>query len=56
MTYATSPIKRTRATHAEMERRYVALAEIVAEMQPMTVRQIFYQASVRGMVEKTEAG
>jgi hypothetical protein len=25
-------------------------------MRPMTVRQVFYQASVRGIVEKTEAG
>ncbi len=25
-------------------------------MQPMTVRQVFYQATVRGIVEKTEAG
>src|SRR5207248_2287318 len=30
--------------------------EIVAAMNPMTVRQVFYQASVRGVVEKTEAG
>jgi len=25
-------------------------------MRPMTVRQVFYQATVRGIVEKTEAG
>ena len=25
-------------------------------MKPMTVRQVFYQATVRGIVEKTEAG
>ena len=25
-------------------------------MRPMTVRQVFYQATVRGLVEKAEAG
>ena len=25
-------------------------------MKPMTVRQVFYQATVRGIIEKTEAG
>ncbi|MFO1127726.1 MAG: hypothetical protein U1E66_04720 [Rhodospirillales bacterium] len=30
--------------------------DIVAAMRPMTVRQVFYQASVRYIVEKTEAG
>jgi hypothetical protein len=29
---------------------------IVAAMHPMTVRQVFYQATVAGIVEKTEAG
>jgi len=32
------------------------LFKIVEQMKPMTVRQVFYQASVRGIVEKTEAG
>jgi hypothetical protein len=31
--------KRKRATRAEMEARYVALIQIVAEQQPMSVRQ-----------------
>jgi hypothetical protein len=39
-----------------MDARQEALIGIVADMQPMTVRQIFYQASVRGIVDKTEAG
>ena len=34
----------------------IAVFEIVAAQQPMTVRQVFYQATVRGVVEKTEAG
>ena len=29
------------------------LYEIVAEQQPMTVRQAYYQATVRGLIEKT---
>jgi hypothetical protein len=32
------------------------LLAIVQEIQPATVRQVFYQASVRRLVEKTEAG
>jgi hypothetical protein len=48
--------KRRRATKAEMEARYAALHAIVAEQKPMTVRQVFYQATVRGLVPKTENG
>ncbi|MFO0889893.1 MAG: hypothetical protein U0790_12220 [Isosphaeraceae bacterium] len=33
-----------------------ALMEIAAELQPMTVRGLFYQAEVRGLVEKSEKG
>ena len=54
--YAASPIKRHRATKAEVERRRERLYQIVEAMKPMTVRQVFYQASVRGIVEKSEAG
>ena len=50
-----SRIKRYRASRASEERRTV-LKRIVAEMAPMTVRQVFYQATVRGIVEKTEGG
>lgn len=56
MTYETSPIKRERATKSEMEDRRAALLTIVEAMRPMTVRQVYYQATVRGLVEKTEAG
>jgi hypothetical protein len=55
-TSQASQIKRARATKAEIEARRSALYEIIAEMQPMTVRQVFYQATVRGIVEKAEAG
>jgi hypothetical protein len=56
MTYQASPIKRIRATKAEVGARREALYNIVAEMQPMTVRQVFYQATVHNLVEKSEAG
>jgi hypothetical protein len=55
-TYQASPIKRQRATKAEVELRRLDLLRIVSEMKPMTVRQVFYQATVRGIVEKSEAG
>jgi hypothetical protein len=55
-TYQTSPIKRQRSTKAEVEARREALLAIVDEMQPMTVRQVFYQATVHGLVEKAESG
>jgi hypothetical protein len=53
--YEASRIKRQRAT-SEMEVRRSVLIEIVASAPPMTTRQVFYQATVRGLVEKTEAG
>ena len=53
--YQTSRIKRSRATRAEIEERGDAYFNIVAA-RPMTVRQVFYQATVRGIVEKTENG
>jgi hypothetical protein len=48
--------RRRRSTGAEVEARRAALIEIVAEAAPATVRQIFYAATVRGIVPKTEAG
>jgi hypothetical protein len=41
---------------AEIEVRHLALLDIVAEQQPMTARQVFYQATVRAIVEKSETG
>ena len=55
-TYATCRIKRERATVREMAARRSALLKIVASAPPMTVRQVFYQATVHGLVDKTEAG
>ncbi|UPJ65965.1 hypothetical protein [Bradyrhizobium sp. 191] len=54
--YEASPIKRHRSSKADVESRRAALYEIVAAMRPMTVRQVFYQATVRNLVDKTEAG
>jgi hypothetical protein len=54
--YETSHIKRKRSTKAEVEARCEALHAIVEAMKPMTVRQVFYQATVRGIVAKSEAG
>ena len=54
--YQASPIKRTRSTKAEVEARREALLDIIDDGKPMTVRQVFYQATVRGLVEKAETG
>ena len=54
--YVARGIERHRATRAEVEARRNALCEIVKRLRPATVRQVFYQASVAGIVEKTEAG
>jgi len=54
--YQASPIRRHRATKDEVAARRLALFDIVSEMKPMTVRQVFYQATVHNLVEKSEAG
>jgi hypothetical protein len=54
--YVARHIKRRRATKAEVEERREKLFDIIEAMRPMTVRQVFYQATVCGIVEKTEAG
>jgi hypothetical protein len=51
-----SPIKRLRATKAQVGARWTSLLQIVEQQRPMTVRQVFYQATVHNLVEKTEAG
>jgi hypothetical protein len=56
MTYPASPIKRARSTKAQVEARRSALYSIISEQKPMTVRQVFYQATVAGIVEKAESG
>ncbi len=44
----------TRRRRAEIDALDYALGEIVAEVWPATVRQVFYQAVVRGLVPKCE--
>jgi hypothetical protein len=56
MTYRTSPIKRRRATAGEMKARRERLLELARELAPATVRGVYYAATVRQLVEKTEAG
>ncbi len=51
------PIKRApRSTRAQVLDRRTALHDIIEAGYPMTVRQVFYQATVRNVVPKTEAG
>jgi hypothetical protein len=52
--YEASRIKRKRATKAEMFARFDAIFDIVAEIQPCSVRQGYYQAVVRAIIDKTE--
>jgi hypothetical protein len=54
--YHPRQIKRHRSTNAEVEQRREQLLAIVDDGKPMTVRQVFYQATVRGLVEKAETG
>ncbi len=54
--YDTAQVTMHRSTKAEVEQRRPDLYDIVAAMEPMTVRQVFYQATVRGLVEKAESG
>jgi hypothetical protein len=55
--YVASRIKPGgRATKIQMTARRSALWMIVAEIEPCTVRQTFYQATVRGLMEKEEEG
>ena len=55
MVYRTSPIKRKRRTREEIECLKSSLYAILEEDPPMTVRQCFYQAVSRGLIDKTEA-
>ena len=56
LAYQASPIKRVRSTRSKVQARRRGLYAIVAAMRPMTVRQVFYQATVRDLVDKSEAG
>jgi hypothetical protein len=49
-----SPIKRARRTQAAVQAIRDAIYEVVADQQPMTVRQVFYQLVTRRVIDKTE--
>lgn len=56
--YQASPIRRRRATKAEMEERAAFLIDYAKEYGPITVRGLYYQAEVAGLpgIDKTESG
>jgi hypothetical protein len=54
--YAACRTNGVRATKLQMAALHEALIKIVDEIAPCTVRQVFYQATVNNIVEKTEAG
>lgn len=58
MVYEASPIKRRRATAAEMEARAQFFIDYAAQHGPVTVRGLYYQAEVAGVpgIDKTESG
>src|SRR5436853_7024145 len=49
-------VKRSRRTRAEIASLRKRLREILAEDHPQSVRQVFYRATVLGLVPKTEDG
>jgi hypothetical protein len=55
-TYHPRIIKRRRATKDQANERRARLVALAREKRPATVRQIFYAATVEGLVEKTEQG
>jgi hypothetical protein len=54
--YEASPVKRKRATKDMMQERREFVQEFANHFAPVTVRQVFYAATVHGIVEKTEDG
>ena len=57
--YDPSPInqpKRKRATPEEMQERRDFVVDFCREFSPVSVRGVYYQATVRNLVEKTEKG
>lgn len=56
--YDASPLKRRRASKAEMEERAAFLIQYANEHGPVTTRGLYYQAEVAGLpgIDKTEKG
>lgn len=57
-TYGARPIKRRRATQAEMTERRQALVNLAEEHGPCSVRHLFYRATVEGVpgITKDDSG
>jgi hypothetical protein len=53
--YRTRPTRSRRRSKAEVAALKAALHDLIADEQPMTVRQAFYRAVVGGLVAKTES-
>ena len=54
LVYGSRPTKRPRRTKVEISALRSHLYAILQEFNPMTDRQLFYQAETRGVIEKTE--
>jgi hypothetical protein len=52
--YRASPTRRARRTRADIAAIRDAIIEVIEDDPPMTVRQVFYQLVIRGVIEKTE--
>jgi hypothetical protein len=52
----TNPRRGGRPPDPAVEKRRRSLIDLVDSLKPATVRQVFYAASVRGLVEKSEEG
>jgi hypothetical protein len=53
--YRSSPTRRRRRTKAEMDSIREVITSTLAEDNPMTVRQVFYALTTKGVIAKTEA-
>jgi len=53
--YRPRSIKRSRRSRADIDAIREAIVEILGEHSPMTVRQVFYALTVRGVIANTEA-
>jgi hypothetical protein len=53
--YGPRSIKRPRRSRSEIDAIREAIVDTLSEHCPMTVRQVFYALTVRGVIEKTEA-
>ena len=53
--YRPRSIKRVRRSRDEMDAIRETIVQVLAEHSPMTVRQVYYALTVRGVIAKTEA-